>query len=240
MWESVWGEAGGKIKDKSEFLYNPATSNNPSTKKYKQKLIVPLTENEMMAREWLRSLADNVEEMNGWKKELNDDCHLNEAMDCFERETEAEREKRMQWSWQLDSGRNVLELAAYENDVEIRETVARRMEAMRGTNVEMRTVERNIRGIKRKMVIQITTREKEELKKEAEECSKDMVNEILKTALFIYLGKAAAREATKAKKEMIDNMWLRAATLGVKSINTEKKQEEKDGKKKSKKKQKEK
>ena len=39
---------------------------------------------------------------------------------------------------------------------------------------------------------------------------------------------------------MIDNMWLRAATLGVKSINTEKKQEEKDGKKKGRKKQKEK
>ena len=75
--------------------------------------------------------------MNGWKKELNDDCHLNEAMDCLERETEAEREERMQWSCQLDSGKNVLELAAYENDVEIREkAVARRMEAMRGADVE--------------------------------------------------------------------------------------------------------
>ena len=121
-------------------------------------------------------------------------------------------------------GKNVLELAAYENDVEIREkAVARRMEAMRGADVEMRTVERNVRGVKRKMVVQITAEEKgEKLRKEAEGCVINIVNEILNTALFIYLGKAAAREATKAKKEMIDNMWLRAATLGVKSINTEK------------------
>ena len=52
----------------------------------------------------------------------------------------------------------------------------------------------------RKLKSVLKIREKEELKKEAEECAKDMVNEILKTALFIYLGKAAAREATKAKK----------------------------------------
>ena len=68
--------------------------------------------------------------------------------------------------------------------------------------LKMRTVERNVRGVKRKMVVQITAEEKgEKLRKEAEGCVINIVNEILNTALFIYLGKAAAREATKAKKE---------------------------------------
>ena len=75
--------------------------------------MVPLTENEMMAREYLVSLARQVEEEMIWWVQLEDrdECQdLIQTTEAFERSTRKEKADRMRFAFQLKNRKEVVEL----------------------------------------------------------------------------------------------------------------------------------
>ena len=75
-----------------------------SIRRLKQKLIVPLTETEVMARQLLVELARKVEEENGWTVELEDTeaCEdLLHNVEAFEKASRVEKANQMKYAFQL-------------------------------------------------------------------------------------------------------------------------------------------
>ena len=60
----AWGKAGSSYngKEKRKFLFEQPTEGSQGHTKMKQILIIQLTENEMITRNYLVSLADRIEE----------------------------------------------------------------------------------------------------------------------------------------------------------------------------------
>ena len=86
----------------------------------KQLLLVPITENESLDREYLVDLGRQVEEEMVWRVQLNnrEDCQdLVQSAEAFERATRNEKADIMQFAFQLKNGMMVVELAGYENKV---------------------------------------------------------------------------------------------------------------------------
>ena len=145
--EVAWGEAGsadnGKRRRKFLFEHPEEGSLEPgqvrSIRRLKQKLIVPLTETEVMARQLLVELARKVEEENGWTVELEDTeaCEdLLHNVEAFEKASRVEKANQMKYAFQLGQ----------RESEERKEKAARR-----STDVEMRSVELCVQGTKRSL-----------------------------------------------------------------------------------------
>ena len=134
---------------------------NEGGKRLKQTLIVPLTVNEMMARDLVVDLAREVEEEMSWKIELEEDKDgLIKVAESFERATRKERADRLKFAFHLANGMDVIELAGYESGVATRQALEKETAASKRVDIEMRVVELTVRGLKRKAMRKETSEEK--------------------------------------------------------------------------------
>ena len=146
----VWGEAGVGILDKT-FLYSRERGETAKEeKKYKQMTIITMTEAEVIAADCAKEIVnlavEGSVEASAWREQL-EDGHGEEMVRTVEKE-----EERMMRGCQYDK---MLERAGFEGEVFAREQSekAARKEEL-GSEIEMLTVERMVRGQKRKIHIQ--------------------------------------------------------------------------------------
>ena len=178
--EIPWGEAGSSVngKERRKFLYNESSEHNRGGRRMKQTIIVPLTDNELMAREYLVDLARKVEEEMTWKVELEDEedgNNLIRVTEAFERATRKERAERMKFAFQLANGMDVLELAGYESGVATRQALEKETAAKKRIDIEMRTTELTVRGLKRKAMRKETSEEKAKKSRMAKRAMEDIL-----------------------------------------------------------------
>ena len=145
-------------------------------------------------------LARKVEEEMTWKVELEDEEDGNNLVgvtEAFERATRKERSERMRFAFQLANGMDVLELAGYESGVATRQALEKETAAKKRIDIEMRTTELTVRGLKRKAMRKETSEEKA---KKSRMAKRAMVDILWKSGAVKERAEAAKRmEMPKAK-----------------------------------------
>ena len=160
--------------------------------RYKKLTIKTMTESEVVVRNCMLDIADMAVEQSGWREELvSEEQFMIDVAVWREKQLGEERQNCLK---QLSSFSDVMDLAGYEGDVQLREKKEKAArERRQGSTVEMRTIERMIRGQKRKMTIQLSPEEKSLRNHNfLLECAWSAVEEMVKTAALISWGKSRA------------------------------------------------
>ena len=123
-------------------------------RKLKQRLIIPMKENEMLARQILTELAQKIQEEKEWTVELGAGC------DDLLRTTRIEKANRMKYAFLLGQKTVFMEKVGYEEGVAGKLSEERKEKAARNKDVKMRVTEVCVHGTKRKAMRKETTKEK--------------------------------------------------------------------------------
>ena len=209
----VWGEeVSEENKERSLFLEVKTLAVIPNVR-LKQTVLAPVGEVELLVIKLVRELAAETVDMVEFGSELageEENQELQLAMIQYEERIVARRKEGAKFKQQLGLDQNTMVQAAYDASGEDqRREELERSAKQRGGDVEMAWVKKNVRGTKRKMLVQVTAKEKGRREKVwATGVSRELLESMMVNAIFISMGREAA---AKEKQKRITDMWMAGA-----------------------------